>query len=146
MSNTVYGKPLPSIHVVRNYYAENNMTETRGALLESRPRNNTKASRHRMWAVRWRKRYGVKCGRIRFGEPLSESNKRRKVEQNEKLDPNFWFRGFGDAKKILVPFSGTKIWLVRHIFALWAANWAQKTGRIFSTSKLLRPQPPAKFS
>ena len=42
MSNTVYGKPLPSIHVVRKYYEQNGMTETRGALLESRPRNNRK--------------------------------------------------------------------------------------------------------
>ena len=53
--NTVYEKPLPSIHVVRNYYEENSMTETRGALLESRPRNNRESSGHRMWAVRWRK-------------------------------------------------------------------------------------------
>ena len=52
ISNTVYGKPLPSIHVVRKYYEENGMTETRGALLESRPRNNRENSRHRMWAVR----------------------------------------------------------------------------------------------
>ena len=78
------------------------MSETRGAVLQSTARNNVKASRHRMWAVRWRRKYGVKSGRIRFGEPLSESNKRRKVGEGENLAMNFLFRGFGDAK-ILSP-------------------------------------------
>ena len=79
ISNTVYGQPLPSVLVVRDFYAQNTVTETRGAVLQTTAHNNIKASRHRMWAVRWRRKYGVKSGRIRFGEPLSECNKRRKV-------------------------------------------------------------------
>ena len=88
-TNTVYGRPLASILVIQDFYAQNTTTETRGAVLRSRASNAIKPSRDRMWAARWRKKYGAKSGKIRFREPLSEENKRRKVEMGEISATNF---------------------------------------------------------
>ena len=124
ISNTVYGRPLASVLVIRDFYAQNTTTETRGAVLRSTARNTIKPSRHRMWAVRWRKKYGAKSGKIRFGEPLSEDNKRRKVRW-EKIRRRFFRPKRFGSTEIVVPFRGTKKRTTRHIYSLWDTNVSQ---------------------
>ena len=85
ISNNAHGRPFPSSSLVRNYNKDNIMSETRGALLLPRPFENHSRSAHRVWACRWRRKHEVKTGKIRFGEPLSQIDKRLKVDQREGL-------------------------------------------------------------
>ena len=55
ISNKVYGRPLPSIHLLRKYNEGNSMSETQGALLVPRPFLSDGDSAPRQWASRWRK-------------------------------------------------------------------------------------------
>ena len=107
ISNKVYGRPLPSIHLLRKYNEGNSMSETQGALLVPRPFLSDGDSAPRQWASRWRKKYNVKSGKIRFGEPLSETNKRLKVNLRENLGDGFSKPGVSSMRKSLGTSSGT---------------------------------------
>ena len=97
VANNTHGKSLLSSSFLTDYKQGNTESETRGALLLPRPFENNSRSAHRVWACRWRKKHNVKAGKIRFGEPPSQADKRLKVHLQEGQESRFFLNA--DSRK-----------------------------------------------
>ena len=73
------GRPMSSVDVINAYNNSNDPTSTRGSVLGNVSLPHHKNSPGWTWMKRWRQGHHTRVGRIRFGEPISIPEKRRKV-------------------------------------------------------------------
>lgn len=78
-ANYLHVRPMSSEDVVNLYNNANDPTSSRGSLLRNVSGPHIPRSSRGQWTLRWRRQHGVRFGRIRFGEPISIPEKRRKV-------------------------------------------------------------------
>ena len=116
LANYQHGVAPSSRTLLHQYKAESRTLWVQGVELPSIAlvrQPDSSSPRTFMW--RWRKKMGVKFGRVRFGEPLTMEQKRAKVKQgffgNSGSDFGPFLGGARPARRVhfLTPFLGSRL-------------------------------------